>query len=384
MCATADKLIMSGLSGTKAVSHLQGFWNDAVSPVSAGGSDFQVAEKIAHLFLEGFGISYHGLNHRLIGTAQSYLESNKLFRSLKFTSDFPADSSYYHEASLDITDLPHRFRHTSDHRLISYEIGDRLYPIQLVYHAPHPRGDHLPRVRRMIELMRKWHSNRTHELVISAMVAFAQIAEQPDNMNDLHISYQPIGSGSDELPVFPGVYPPATEYTNALMKCAVQNIESRLRTADDVRALVLGSGSGVEAARIARDFGLTVDCTDISSMAVANTWASALFLGLHHKIRAWQSDGFDSVEDKYDIIIFCAPLAIEYERESINLYDTGGNLLRRIFQDLPNRLNEGGSLLLMSHHDIDKYVPALLNSERILPFRASGVPLAIHRISLAP
>ena len=205
---------------------------------------------------------------------------------------------------------------------------------------------------------------------------------------DLHdgmdyISYTPYGNSNKILPVFPGVYPPWTDYVKALLRVAMPRIENRCRVQDDVRVLVIGSGSGIEGVEIASQLDLPVDCVDINLLAVANTQASALYSGLEDRIRVWQSDGLASVDDQYDFILFNAPIPHKGRRVKdvdINLFDPQASTLRGVFGRLPRYLRDEGRLLLMSEVDIGPYLPSTLLAECVLPFQFHGLHYAIHEV----
>jgi len=60
-------------------------------------------------------------------------------------------------------------------------------------------------------------------------------------------------------------------------------------------------------------------------------------------VRAWVSDGFKQVNDKYDAILFEAPLATnDLNVKDPNRYDLGGKLLKEVLDALPSHLNKAG------------------------------------------
>jgi SAM-dependent methyltransferase len=348
-----------------------------------------IARNISWLFLSGFGVNPDSLDHQLLGTPREMLARNQRMRSLCFMEDFPADSSRYYEAKFDIASPPRLFEHTSNHSLVSFEIESHRYPIALIYDLYDPVGGYLARGREMLDLMRRKHSTPFHAQIIRAMVNFGHISGRELYKSQSYISYavygRSNGSANDfrTLPLFPGVYPPGNDYVRVLLHCALQRIENRCRTQDDVCVLVLGSGSGVEGVEIADALGISVDCVDINPLAVANTRASSIYSGMDGKMRVWESDGLDSVTDKYDFILFNAPLPVERKIGNINpnLFDSQGKTLRKVFEKLPRNLREGGKLLLMNEADINAYLPSTLRSDTIFRFKAAGVALGIHEIA---
>mgnify|MGYP001573408996 CR=1 FL=1 len=147
-------------------------------------------------------------------------------------------------------------------------------------------------------------------------------------------------------------------------------------------ALVLGTGAGLDAVCIALQHGIPVDATDINPVAVANTMVAARRCGVDNLVRAWVSDGFGSVNKKYDAIFFAAPLATDEAESSdvINRYDYNGRLLKSVLRALPAHLNPEGRMYLMSRPDLSPYFPANgLGSKALRQFTAKS-SVAIHEI----
>lgn len=195
----------------------------------------------------------------------------------------------------------------------------------------------------------------------------------------------PIHSHASQLLLLPWVYPFVSEYTHQLLTQALDKIADR----DDV--LVIGTGSGIEAVTIASLKQAHVDATDISPVAVANTEINAHLTQTDARVRAWVSDGLDKVTRRYDVIVFNAPLAVEWLSEDrlvhefnndVRLFDPQGALLRKVFSVLPNHLNTGGRLYLMSHMDVDEYLPYGLHMKRLTTFTVSKTKLAIYEIQV--
>jgi SAM-dependent methyltransferase len=345
-----------------------------------------IAKSISLAFLSGFGVNYDSLDHQSLGTPGELLTRNKRSNPFYPTEHFPADSTRYYEAGLDIASPPHRFENTSNHSLVSFEIEGRRYPIALIYDLYNPGGGYMARGQDMLDLVQMGHTTLLHAQIIKAMRNFGYISGRELYKSRDYISYPDFHfsrSGYKRLPLFPGVYPPDNDYVRSLLQCALPRIENKLRTQGDVRVLVVGCGSGVEALELVDSFGISVDCVDINPLAVANTEASAIYWGIQDKIHVWQSDGLESVMDKYDFILFNAPLATERKigNPNPNLLDLEGKILRKVFAKLPQNLREGGRLLLMNGDDISAYLPSTLQSEAILHFKSGGVPLAIHEIT---
>ena len=146
---------------------------------------------------------------------------------------------------------------------------------------------------------------------------------------------------------------------------------------------MLGTGAGLEAACSALKYEVGVDATDINPIAIANTVATARRVGVQRLIHAWVSDGFSDVPERYDAILFQAPLATDEARpKDLNRYDFGGKLLREILAALPSHLNPEGRMYLMSCPDLSPYFPANGLRSRVRRYFEAKSKVAIHEIWL--
>ncbi|HYA14743.1 MAG TPA: methyltransferase [Syntrophales bacterium] len=180
-----------------------------------------------------------------------------------------------------------------------------------------------------------------------------------------------------DIPLFPTVYNYNNPYLENLLEVSLPEIQ-----AGD-RALVLGTGAGLDAICIALKYEITVDATDINPIAVANTIAAARRVGVEHLVHSWVSDGFDKVPGKYDVILFEAPLAMEEsDVKDINRYDLEGKLLKKILSALPLHLSTGGRMYLMSNPDLSLYFPATGLRARVRKYFEAKSSVAIHEIWL--
>jgi SAM-dependent methyltransferase len=183
-----------------------------------------------------------------------------------------------------------------------------------------------------------------------------------------------------KLPIFPTVYPFENPYVMALLKNALP------RMAKTGRVLVLGSGTGFDAAVIAARLNVPVDALDINALAVANTRALAVATKTDHLVQSWVSDLFSEVKGKYQTIVFNGPLPVEAARGpevDANREDLGGVLLRRLFAELPEHLETNGNLFLMSHRKLNG-VPSSLIDQLIgmVPDQGHPIKLGIHQIQI--
>jgi SAM-dependent methyltransferase len=179
-----------------------------------------------------------------------------------------------------------------------------------------------------------------------------------------------------DIPLFPSVYSYNNPYVENLLEVGLPELSASRRV------LVLGSGSGLDAACIAMKYKVAVDATDINPIAIANTKVAARRCGVEHLVRCYVSDAFDNIHEKFDTIFFEAPLATEEIKTDANRYDVEGKVLHRVLSGLPDHLLPGGRMYLMSRADLSLYV----NTHRLcVKTRRQFEPLsrvAIHEISL--
>jgi SAM-dependent methyltransferase len=178
-----------------------------------------------------------------------------------------------------------------------------------------------------------------------------------------------------DIPLFPSVYSYNNPYVENLLDVGLPELSA------SKRILVLGSGSGLDAACIAMKYKIPVDATDINPMSVANTIVAARRCGVEHLVNGYVSDAFDAIHEKFDTIFFEAPLATEEIKTDANRYDVEGKVLRTVLSGLPDHLLPGGRMYLMSRPDLSLYV----NTDGLcVKTRRQFEPLsrvAIHEIS---
>jgi len=154
-----------------------------------------------------------------------------------------------------------------------------------------------------------------------------------------------------DIPLFPSVYSYNNPYVENLLEVGLPELSGSMRV------LVLGSGSGLDAACIAMKYKVPVDATDINPIAVANTRAAARRCGVESHVRGYVSDAFENIHEKFDAIFFEAPLATDERNQTdANRYDFEGAVLRKVLAGLPDHLLPGGRMYLMSRPDLSPYV----------------------------
>ncbi|MGI6004526.1 MAG: peptide chain release factor N(5)-glutamine methyltransferase [Christensenellales bacterium] len=170
----------------------------------------------------------------------------------------------------------------------------------------------------------------------------------------------------------PGVLIPRPE-TEELAMLALR----RLGDYEFPRALDLCTGSGAIACVLAsRKPDAIVDACDISKEALEAAKDNARRLGLSERICFFQGDLFEAVRGRrYHVIVSNPPYVArdQWEKleDNVRLYEPkialtdGGDGLgfyRRIAEEAPRHLEEGGTLLLEMGHDQADAVAALLQA----------------------
>jgi methylase of polypeptide subunit release factors len=179
-----------------------------------------------------------------------------------------------------------------------------------------------------------------------------------------------------DIPLFPSVYSYNNPYVENLLEVGLPELSASRRV------LVLGSGSGLDAACIAMKYKVAVDATDVNPIAIANTKVAAGRCGVEHLVRSYVSDAFDNIHEKFNTIFFEAPLATEVIKTDANRYDMEGALLRRVLRGLPDHLLPGGRMFLMSRPDLSPYVNLIGLCVKTRRYFEPLSRVAIHEISL--
>ena len=327
---------------------------DLNEPSNANLTDISIKEQVAWLFLEGLGVAR--------GDVEFALKSPLALL----------------EAPLTIERPPHPFHKTINHRLLGTTVGSIDYPFAVSYDG---KMEHVETCQGNILLWSPVYLfSDTEKSIHEATHRFLENGRRRFLTDWQRISYPSYSQPLRHIVSFPGVYSPINPYVKPLIRIALQQIHGAKNRNDDIRVLVLGCGAGIEAIEITRLTGCNVDCTDINPLAVANTKASAILTDLEDRIRVWQSDGLKQVTDKYDFIVFAAPIPSSNNVSDSNRFDPNGIILTEVFQMLPNNLREAGRLLIFNRKSIDDYVPNTLVSERVLPFLVNGHSYAIHQV----
>ncbi len=148
-----------------------------------------------------------------------------------------------------------------------------------------------------------------------------------------------------QLDVRPEVYAPA-EDTFLLL--------SAIEVGEGERALEMGCGSGILSMHMAKA-GASVTAADLDENAVAATRNSAMMNGL--AVRTVQSDLFDSVAGRFDLIVFNPPYLRGEVLGREDLCWAGGEdgvaLTKRFLAQAMEHLQPGGRIVLLISDDME-------------------------------
>lgn len=171
----------------------------------------------------------------------------------------------------------------------------------------------------------------------------------------------PLGTEIEVL-LMRGIYPPY-HYGHALLD------ETIVRLKGQERVLILGVGSGYDAAILKKRFpGLTIEAVDINPRAVINAELNLAFHNLHG-VKVYESDVFNAVQGKFDVILFHAPRSVEIpegvtpQPGDETKFDLGGQINRRFLRELPDYLRHGGMAFIMT--DSETKFASNFNSQRL-------------------
>jgi len=127
----------------------------------------------------------------------------------------------------------------------------------------------------------------------------------------------------------------------------------------DVRILDVGTGSGVIALSLAKQFPeAKVSAVDVSDDALALAKENAARLGLTDRVQFQKSDLLESLNERFDLIVANLPYVSMQDRHSLSrevLHDpevalfagpVGDEIVRRLIEQAPSHLNPGGLLAL--------------------------------------
>lgn len=149
--------------------------------------------------------------------------------------------------------------------------------------------------------------------------------------------------------VFPNVYAP-----HPIGELLGEMLLREVRSTD--RVLDMGTGTGVNAV-LAASCGAEVVAVDVNPHAVSCAIHNAELNGVSSRVRVLESDVFDHVEGRFDLIVFDPPFRWARPRDLLerSLTDERYESLRKFISQLRDRLNRGGRALMLfgTSGDID-------------------------------
>ncbi|OGQ04737.1 MAG: hypothetical protein A2979_02765 [Deltaproteobacteria bacterium RIFCSPLOWO2_01_FULL_45_74] len=291
-----------------------------IPPVFSGGDEERLVQA-ADMFLGAIGIDQKKLSFQEIGTRE------KTLKAYPQLDEFPDPEAIFSEASVT---APHEKM-----TLLSYRLHSNGLQIPFALLFAETSGGH-----------------QLHKLL--------PVKPGTRVESENHLRYTNLWWDFNDLalPAFPTVYDPATWHVTVLLQTALPHLQHMKEKNPGMKTLVIGSGAGAEVAVLAKRLGISVDATDINPIAVANTLASAAYLGIDpSSVRAWVSDGFEAATDRYDAILLNAPWPQDDGVDSLSTRDPGGAFIKRILAGLREYLTPDGSLFLMSTPKIDNFLP---------------------------
>lgn len=192
--------------------------------------------------------------------------------------------------------------------------------------------------------------------------------------------------------VTPDVLIPRPE-TEAVVEAVLETLQKNLATDDSRLTTILDlcTGSGCIAAALAKELPhaqLTV--SDISAKALVVAKENLKFAG--DRVTFIQSDLFQNIEGKFDLIVSNPPYVASTEWETLQpeiknyeprlALDGGGDgldFIRRIRQDAPRHLKPDGWLIIENGPKIEQWKNSSLTEE--LPCAEASVPAAPRTLS---
>ena len=174
------------------------------------------------------------------------------------------------------------------------------------------------------------------------------------------------------LLVLPDVLNPVVFRSGTFLAEALGSIPLRAREgADGLRALDMGTGSGIGALALAKA-GFSVVAVDVNPEAVRCARINALLNRLEGKVDVREGDLFGPAgEELFDVVAFNPPF---FDGTPSDLHDAawrGTGVFERFAEELPRRLApEGVSLVVLSDHGPEERQCASL--------AAAGLEVSVH------
>lgn len=144
-----------------------------------------------------------------------------------------------------------------------------------------------------------------------------------------------------KIVVLPNVFAPEPWNRNLLAKTVLREVKETDKVLD------LGTGTGVQAV-FAASKSVDVTAVDVNPDAVKCATLNVELNGLSSRVKVHQSDLFENVQGKFDLIVFDPPFRWTKPRDmwERSCADEGYATLKKFFAEAKNYLNVGGRLLM--------------------------------------
>jgi methylase of polypeptide subunit release factors len=162
-----------------------------------------------------------------------------------------------------------------------------------------------------------------------------------------------------DLLVHPGVFSPAFSRSSEML------IDS-WKIAPGKSVLDAGCGTGLLGIAALREGASHITAFDINPLAVSNTRANLERLGLTHRATVLESDCYQRIEGKFDVIVSNPPFWDKRAKDTLELacYDEGYRFVRGLISNAHKHARPGAQLFVVfsDQGDIDLVVRLLQDS----------------------
>ena len=149
------------------------------------------------------------------------------------------------------------------------------------------------------------------------------------------------------LTISPGVWNPTSDNSTLMLIDYLEKIKYR----GVEKALDMGTGTGILALLLDKKGVLRVTASDIMEEALDNAYANFL-LNNARRVKIMESDLFDNIGEKFDLVVFNAPLAHPKKREKriggFNFMRKRNNIRIQFLSQLGEKLHKDGKAVIVN------------------------------------